>query len=47
MAWLNYSDDEVLRFHPEFEGIASAALTAAHLDFELEWVHPFGHLRIR
>jgi len=42
MPWLNYSDDEVARFHPEFGNIANATLAATNLDQELEWVH---HLR--
>src|ERR1035441_7767898 len=39
MPWLDYSDDEVAIFHPAFEALANAALTAEHLDAELEWVH--------
>ena len=39
MPWLNYSDDEVTSFHPEFEGVANTALAAVGLDHELEWIH--------
>lgn len=39
MSWLNYSDDEVARFHPEFENVANTALIAMNLDRELEWIH--------
>ncbi len=39
MTWLKYSDDEVHRFHPEFEGVANAALASAGLEQELEWIH--------
>lgn len=39
MSWLTYSDDEVTRFHPEFESAANEALRRLNLDTELEWVH--------
>lgn len=39
MPWLNYLDDEVARFHPEFFAIANAALVALNLGGELEWAH--------
>lgn len=39
MSWLNYSDDEVARFHPAFEDAANEALRRLGLDGELEWVH--------
>lgn len=42
MSWLTYSDDEVTRFHPEFEDAANEALRRLKLDGELEWVH---HIR--
>ena len=42
MPWLTYSDDEVSRFHPEFEDAANEALRRLGLDGDLEWVH---HIR--
>lgn len=39
MPWLNYSEDEVTAFHPEFQAAADVALRNAGLDGELEWQH--------
>ncbi len=39
MGWLNYTDDEVARFHPEFQGVGNAALVAMNLGQEFEWIH--------
>lgn len=39
LPWLTYSDDEVARFHPEFEDAANDALRRLGLDGDLEWVH--------
>lgn len=37
--WLRYSEDEVRRFHPEFESAANEALRVAGLDGTHEWIH--------
>lgn len=39
MCWLNYTDDEVRRFHPIFEAAANQALSNACLDGDLRWIH--------
>ncbi|MGP8125096.1 MAG: BpuSI family type II restriction endonuclease [Nitrososphaerales archaeon] len=39
MGWLSYSDDEVERFHPEFESAANEALTRAHMQELYSWKH--------
>ncbi len=39
MSWLDYTDDEVRRFHPEFKALADQALTVAGFDHNLEWIH--------
>src|SRR5690349_19821247 len=39
MPWLNYTDDEVARFHPAFQAIATEALHEAHLQNDFEWIH--------
>ena len=39
MGWLDYSDDEVARFHPEFENAGNTALVAMNLDQDFEWIH--------
>src|ERR1044072_200041 len=43
MQWLYYHDDEVSRFHSEFEIIANEALNELHLSSQYEWKH---HLRL-
>lgn len=40
--WISYNDDEVLRFHPEFQKAAEHALGLGGLTTTYEWVH---HLR--
>ena len=42
MAWLSYTEDEVTRFHLQFESASNEALRNASLDGQLAWVH---HLR--
>jgi DNA (cytosine-5)-methyltransferase 1 len=42
MPWLTPSDNEVTRFHPEFEAAAIEALSKSGLDSEFKWYH---HLR--
>ena len=39
MTWLHYLDDEVSRFHPEFERVARAALADARLSARFHWEH--------
>jgi hypothetical protein len=39
MCWLNYTDDEVRRFHPVFEAAAFQALANTGLSGELRWIH--------
>jgi hypothetical protein len=39
LPWLTYSEDEVARFHPEFQSAADEALRRTKLDATLEWVH--------
>ena len=39
MAWLNYSDDEVKRFHVEFELLANKCLIESRRDKQFHWVH--------
>ena len=42
MSWLNYAQDEVRSFHPEFESAANEALRIVGLGHIYEWIH---HLR--
>ena len=42
MAWLDYTDDEVAKFHPIFERASNDALVREGLDGQYEWVH---HIR--
>lgn len=42
MSWLNYNQDEVRYFHPEFESAANEALRVAGLEGAYEWIH---HIR--
>src|SRR5579859_1425306 len=42
MSWLNYTQDEVRYFHPEFESAANEALRIAGLQHTHEWIH---HIR--
>lgn len=44
MSWLRYSDDEVTRFHSEFEGAALAALNELGLTDRYVWTH---HVRVQ
>lgn len=39
MCWLNYTDDEVRRFHPIFEAAANQALLNTGLNGNLRWIH--------
>jgi hypothetical protein len=39
MPWLSYCDDELARFHPEFESAAMEALTQSGLGHSHEWIH--------
>lgn len=39
MTWLNYSDGEVARFHPEFQVIADNVLKSLGLDANYRWKH--------
>ena len=39
MCWLNYTDDEVRRFHPVFEAAANQALANIGLRGNLRWIH--------
>ena len=42
MAWLEYTDDEVVRFHPIFKRASNDALAREGLNEQYEWVH---HIR--
>ena len=42
MAWLEYTDDEVTKFHPIFERASNDALVREGLDGQYEWIH---HIR--
>ena len=44
MSWLRYSDDEVARFHLEFEGAALVGLEELGLDDRYVWTH---HIRVQ
>ena len=44
MSWLRYSDDEVTRFHAEFEGAALVALDELGLADRYVWTH---HVRVQ
>ena len=39
MTWLNCSDDEVARFHPEFQKIADDVLKKLGIDSKYHWEH--------
>src|SRR5437016_1848783 len=39
LPWLQYTDDEVVRFHPIFEVCGAEALRLEGLDAELDWKH--------